>query len=268
MGAMAVCHMEKGSGSTGGMQGHNERTYDVKNADPNKADLNFYVNHNKEKKRIECLSNNPRTGSYKQREGEIIDKRHTGRKIRDNAVKRLSFALSGSHEQMLKIEAEGKIKQWAMANYKFFGQKYGYKNITEFAVHMDERTPHIHCMLVPMVKTEKGEKLCAKDLTSRDQLRDLQDEYAEAMKPYGLERGLRGSRATHDTTAEYYAKIHAEKGELENIRNEKEELYHLRDDAKDKFLNVGSMALSELKKETKKIESQLTRAKNNKGISF
>ena len=268
MGAMAVCHMEKGSGSTGGMQGHNERTYDVKNADTEKADLNFYVKANLKEGKIQTYSTNPRKGSYKQREDEIISSRHTGRKIRDNAVKRLSFALSGSHEQMKKLESEGKIKQWAMTNYKFFGQKYGYDNITEFAVHMDERTPHIHCMLVPMVKTEKGEKLCAKDLTSRDQLRELQDEYAEAMKPFGLERGLRGSRATHDTTAEYYAKIHAEKGELENVRNEKEELYHLRDDAKDKFLNVGSMALSELKKETKKLESQLTRAKNNKGISL
>ena len=147
---MAVCHMSKGSGSSGGMQKHNERTSEVKNADPEKKHLNFYVSHEVKgtKGIIKTTSENPRKGSYKEREDAIINKKHTGRKIRSNAVRRLSFALSGSHEQMKKIEEAGKIKQWATDNYKFMAKKYGAQNITEFAVHLDERTPHIHCCLL------------------------------------------------------------------------------------------------------------------------
>jgi hypothetical protein len=260
--------MEKGSGSTGGMQGHNERSYDVKNADPEKADLNFFVGH-KDGKMFTSKSN-PREGSYKSREDAIIEKKHTGRKIRANAVKRLSFALSGSHEQMKAIEKAGKIEIWAKQNYKFIAEKYGASNITEFAIHLDERTPHIHCMVVPMVKTEKGAKLCAKDLTSRDQLRELQSQYAERMKPFGLNRGLKGSRATHDSTTEYYAKIENELGELAEVRKEKHELYQDRDNAKEKFNQVAKMTVQEMKKEIQRLEEKIVQVnkKKDKGFSM
>lgn len=267
MSGMAVCHIEKGSGSSGGSQGHNERSYDVKNADPSKADLNFFVGH-KDGKMFTSKSN-PRTGSYKSREDAIIENKHTGRKIRPNAVRRLSFALSGSHEQMKEIEKAGKIEEWAKRNYHFIAKKYGASNITEFAIHRDERTPHIHCIVVPMVKTEKGAKLCAKDLTSRDQLKTLQTEYAEAMKPFGLERGLKGSRATHDSTAEYYAKINNELGELAEVRKEKKELYQERDNARDKFNRIAKMTLQELRKQTQILEKQIltVNKKKDTGLS-
>ena len=228
MSQYAVCHMEKGSGSsTGQMQKHNERDQEVKNANPEKAHLNFYVNHNSELTKIQTTKENPREGSYKDREDAVIKKQGVTRKIQQNAVKRLSFVLSGSHERMKEIEKEGNIKQWALDNYKFIGQKYGYENITEFAVHCDELTPHIHCIIVPVIKVKEGEltkkgkqkkmgaRLSARELTQRKDLVALQDEYAMAMKKYGLERGVKGSRAKHESLSELYSRA-----------NQAEELKH------------------------------------------
>jgi hypothetical protein len=233
--------MEKGSGSsTGQMQKHNERDQEVKNADPDKAHLNFYVSHNSELTEIQTAKENPRTGSYKDREDAVIRNQGVTRKIQQNAVRRLSFVLSGSHEQMKQIEKEGNIKKWALDNYKFIGQKYGYENITEFAVHCDELTPHIHCMIVPIVKTKEGEltksgkqkkmgaRLSARELTQRKDLVALQDEYAMAMKKYGLERGLKGSRARHETASQFYGRVN----EAENLKHQVSRMPELKLDKK------------------------------------
>lgn len=228
MSQYAVCHMEKGSGSsTGQMQKHNERNQEVKNANPEKAHLNFYVSRNSNSNKSYTTKENPREGSYKDREKAIIKKQGVTRKIQQNAVKRLSFILSGSHEQMKEIEKKGDIKQWALDNYEFIGQKYGYENITEFAVHCDELTPHIHCIIVPIINVKEGDltkngkqkkmgaRLSARELTQRKDLVALQDEYAMAMKKYGLERGVKGSRAKHENLSEFYSRI-----------NQAEELKH------------------------------------------
>lgn len=93
---------------------------------------------------------------------------------------------------------------------------------------MDEATPHIHATVVPIVKGERrkakprsdepGKKqyrekntnaprLCADDMMARAKLTEYQGRYAESMKKYGLERGIRGSEARHITTQEFYRNI-------------------------------------------------------------
>ena len=77
---------------------------------------------------------------------------------------------------------------------------------------MDEKTPHIHATVVPIVRGERrkakleraknaasGKKtyrtkkdrprLCADDVMARDKLKAYQTTYAEAMTKYGLQRG-------------------------------------------------------------------------------
>lgn len=88
----------------------------------------------------------------------------------------------------------------------FIGEKFGFHNIVEFGVHLDERTPHIHCVVVPLTKDGR---LSAKEMMGdRRKMSQLQEDYGKAMQEsFGLQRGIKGSTATHDTVKEYYARI-------------------------------------------------------------
>lgn len=88
---------------------------------------------------------------------------------------------------------------------------------------MDEKTPHIHAAVVPIVTGERRKakkeqadgkrkyrkktnsvRLCADDLFNRQTLVAYHDNYARVMAKYGLQRGVRGSEARHTTTMQYY----------------------------------------------------------------
>jgi hypothetical protein len=104
----------------------------------------------------------------------------------------------------MELVKQGEIEKWATLNYQFIGRRFGYENIVEFTCHMDERTPHIHCVLVPI----KNDRLSAKNVMGdRIELQKLQTAYAEKMKDFGLNRGIEGSKATHDSVKEYYGRI-------------------------------------------------------------
>lgn len=84
---------------------------------------------------------------------------------------------------------------------------------------MDEKTPHIHAAVVPIVTGEHSKakkeqvdgkrkyrkksnavRLYADDLFNRQNLITYHDGYAKVMAKYGLKRGVRGSKAWHTTT--------------------------------------------------------------------
>ena len=204
----AVFHIAKGKGSAGGLGGHIDRTYKVLNADKHREHLNFQLrvrSDNGKKVIVRKKGIGLYEGTINARESAVVQKGHTGRKVRDNAVTRLHFVLSGSHEDMKKLEKEGKILEWAEDNLRYMGNTFGTENIIEFAVHMDERTPHIHAIVVPINRETKT--LNAKSLMSRKQLKGYQTDYAKAMSKYGLQRGRAGSRAKHETVKEFYATI-------------------------------------------------------------
>ncbi|GHV49011.1 hypothetical protein FACS1894181_06510 [Bacteroidia bacterium] len=95
-------------------------------------------------------------------------------------------------------------------------------------MHLDEKTPHIHATVIPIVQGErrktKAEKdndkkkykkkntnaarLCADDVMARNKLKAYQDSYAEAMNKYGLQRGIEGSEARHISTQQFYRDLH------------------------------------------------------------
>jgi uncharacterized coiled-coil DUF342 family protein len=143
---------------------------------------------------------------------------------------------------------------------------------------MDEKTPHIHATVVPIVtgerrKAKEGQRreekpgqdtlgkkkyrkknvnaprLCADDVMTRENLKSFQDTYAEAMAKYGLKRGIDGSEAKHTTYQEYYRELFVQKDELQEyveiLQEEKTEinekirdLYDRKDEAREKVLNM------------------------------
>ena len=82
------------------------------------------------------------------------------------------FILSGSHDRMMELafgsqevlpkgkdnsslHREKDIERWAKDVYGFLARHFGEENIISFYVHLDERSPHVHCAVVPVNKDNK-----------------------------------------------------------------------------------------------------------------
>jgi len=69
----------------------------------------------------------------------------------------------------------------------------------------DEATPHLSAFVVPLTKDKR---LSAKEfIGSRDKMRADQTSYAGCVADLGLERGIEGSKATHQTIQQHYAAV-------------------------------------------------------------
>ena len=68
-----------------------------------------------------------------------------------------------------------------------------------------EATPHIHAMITPIDRDSGEPKFNAKKwLGGRALMSQMQTNYAEAMKQFGLQRGEENSRATHQDLQTFY----------------------------------------------------------------
>ncbi|MBZ9781612.1 plasmid recombination protein [Pseudomonas sp. REP124] len=81
--------------------------------------------------------------------------------------------------------------------------RHGGANIVSATVHLDERTPHLVAYVVPLTKDGR---LSARDfLGGAAKLRRMQTDFHQwCGKPFGLLRGVEGSKATHQKVSQYY----------------------------------------------------------------
>lgn len=225
----AVLHLEKAKGTDSGMSAHIERTVHPKNADRTRTHLNRELVQFPEGVRN-------RTQAIAQR----IETAGIRRKVSANQVKAIRILLTGSNKDMKQMEAEGRIEDWCNDSLKWIRETYGEQNLVSAVLHMDEKTPHIHATVIPIVTGERrkagqeeqnGKKkyrkknpqdvrLCADDVMARHRLKHYQDTYAQAMNKYGLQRGVDGSLAKHISTMQYYKQLVEQQDSLqENIEN-------------------------------------------------
>ena len=106
------------------------------------------------------------------------------------------------------------IKLWADTCMNFVYNDLGYKKeqVLHATIHMDEKTPHIHCVVVPLIKkldkrTNTERYTISKKQYIRDKihLSELQDKYHQRLVDNGfdLERGVKGDNKEHITIKEY-----------------------------------------------------------------
>ena len=148
-----------------------------------------------------------------------IDTAGLRRKVGKNQTKAIRIILTGTHEQMMKIVNDGRLNSWIDANLKWLKDTFGEENLVSCVLHIDEKTPHLHATVVPIVtgerirrkregkkkyETKSGPRLSADDVMRRTKLHEYQNSYAAAMKPFGLQRGIVGSTAKHQANSEYY----------------------------------------------------------------
>ncbi|WP_460512439.1 MobV family relaxase, partial [Hymenobacter latericoloratus] len=141
-----------------------------------------------------------------------------GAKVRHDSVRGVEVLLTASPEAF-KRQADGSPNdwhgsEWAEANIAFLKAQFGEKNVVSCTLHQDELTPHFHAVVVPI--TEDG-RLSAKDRFNPKTLRQLQTDYAEAMKPFGMERGVEHSRAKHEVMRHVYGAQERSRGELATL---------------------------------------------------
>jgi hypothetical protein len=225
----AVCRVAKvkGAGSIGGKSDHNYRQGHVPNADAERKHLNheYVLNY--------------------ENLGKAIDARlhHAGLDhVRKDAVRGMEFILTASPEtfkrdQSGQFTGDYRESSWVKANLNFMKQQYG-SNLVAFTLHQDEKTPHIHAIVVPITSDNR---LCAKELFTPKTLRQLQTDYAGAMKPFGLERGVEGSRAQHVDMKHIYGLQQAQRQEIQQelapIQQQNEPLHVSKPDVLD-LLNL------------------------------
>jgi hypothetical protein len=127
------------------------------------------------------------------------------KRVRHDSVRGMEVILTGSPEGFIR-DKEGRAvdyskSKWAQDNLNFLKEQFGAKNVVSFTLHQDEKTPHIHAVLAPI--TEKN-TLSADQLFNPKSLRQLQTDYAQAMAPHGMERGIEHSQAKHDPMQRLY----------------------------------------------------------------
>lgn len=122
-----------------------------------------------------------------------------------------------SDEKFFENMNKDQIRQWAQESLNFVTKDIGIKkeNIIHAVVHMDEKTPHLHVVAVPLIDTyDKRRKQNtlkisrAKYIQGGKHLTKLQDAYNERMNAcgYNLERGEIGTLKVHQRTEDYKKK--------------------------------------------------------------
>jgi len=199
----------KTKGAAQGKTKHNYRLMDTPNADPERtATLN------------QELVNTDRLDYWSLAEARIeegIAKTARGkpRTVREDQVRAVEIVLTASPDWFKRGEdrqaKDVRGSQWVADNLDFLKNKYGEKNVVSFTLHQDETTPHIHAVVIPL--TEKG-RLSADTLFNPETLTQLQTDYAQAMAPHGLERGVEGSRRQHQDMKQVYGRQEQTAAEL------------------------------------------------------
>ena len=134
-------------------------------------------------------------------------------------------------KEFFKNMTRDDIKEWADTCMEFVYKDLGYKKeqVLHATVHMDEKTPHIHCVVVPLVKkldkrsnTERYTISKKQYIKDKIHLSELQDKYHKRLteKGYDLERGIKGSDNKHIKIKEYKQITKKVNHEL-NVRNDR-----------------------------------------------
>lgn len=278
----AVLHIQKPKGNDARTSAHIERTVNPANADQSRTHLN------------ENLIDYPngvenRTQAIQHR----IENAGIKRKVGNNQVRALQVMLSGTHEDMQRIQAAGKLDEWCRDNMEWLQDTFGRENLVSAVLHLDEKTPHIHATVVPIVQGERrkakseennGKKkyrkkakdtirLCADDVMTRDNLERFQDAYAEKMQKYGLERGIKGSDARHISTPQYYRELFAQnqdlkenieylEGQKQEVYNKVRDMYDQKDEVQGKYLSMHEHAQKK-EQEISNLETHINQLKQD-----
>lgn len=127
---------------------------------------------------------------------------------------RFAYAEYSIENGNIKSMSKEDIIRWAKTCVDFVYKDIGYEKwqVLNATIHMDEKTPHLHCVVVPLIKkydkrSNKDKWTISKKYYMKDQLYllKLQDKYHERMinNGYDLDRGIKNSDNEHIDIKQY-----------------------------------------------------------------
>ena len=134
-------------------------------------------------------------GSYFTEIQQRIDA--AGCRTRKDSVRFIDTLITASPE-FFEDKTRAEIQAYFTHACSFMEERIGRGNIVSAVVHMDEKTPHMHMVFVPLTEDKR---LCAKELIgNRKKLIQWQDDYWKHMveKYPDLERGESASKTGRD----------------------------------------------------------------------
>lgn len=127
-----------------------------------------------------------------------------GKKFRSDSVKAVEYVMTASHEfwkTASKADKLGYLKKCR----GWLAEKHGAGCVVAEWIHLDERSPHIHAIVVPLCNGVLNAKAF---LGGKEACSDMQtDFHTQCGAPFGLERGLIKSEAKHMNQADWWAAI-------------------------------------------------------------
>lgn len=234
---------------------HNERrnkNYSNENIDKEKSYLNYSLK-------------SPQY-SYEKEFDRIKEKYNLKGQIKTVSNIACEYIITSDHDYFEGI-GEEETKRFFETAYKFVSEyrDLGEQYIMSAKVHMDEQTPHMHLVFLPVVHTtdKKGNSIdklaCSEFWKAKDSYRQLQDAFYKYMVENGfnLQRGLpKEETGREHYSVEEYKKITNFKQSKEILNNMKLELPDIPD-----ITDININRLS--KKRDEKILEEIIKPKDN-----
>ena len=234
---------------------HNERrnkNYSNENIDKEKSYLNYSLK-------------SPQY-SYEKEFDRIREKYSLKGQIKSVSNIACEYIITSDHDYFERI-GEEETKRYFETAYKFVAEykELGEQYIMSAKVHMDEQTPHMHLVFLPVVHTtdKKGNEIdklaCSEFWKAKDSYRQLQDAFYKYMVENGfdLQRGLPKEETNREHySVEEYKKITNFKQTKEILNNMKLELPDIPD-----ITDININRLS--KKRDEKILEEIIKPKDN-----
>jgi len=217
---------------------HNKREKKVYNSNPDikqelsKNNIELVPLTEKYVKGFYNLTNEYRKQHEENQKTERADRKKTFNqmlnKSRNVVADELLFTATSEFFKEMTIDD---IKDWAETCMEFVYNDLGYtrEQVLHSVVHLDEKTPHIHCVVVPLVKkfdnrtnTERYTITKKEYIKDKIHLSQLQDMYHKRLvdKGYDLERGIKGSD-NQNINIKQYKQMTKKLNHSLNVRNEK-----------------------------------------------
>lgn len=122
-------------------------------------------------------------------------------KRRKDAVLCVEYVMTASPEWWKSASSEQQAEFFDRSR-KWLADKYGAENIIVASVHRDETSPHMTAFVTPITKDGR---LSAKEfIGNKAQMQADQTTFAAAVRDLGLQRGIEGSKARHQTIRAFY----------------------------------------------------------------
>ena len=234
---------------------HNERrnkNYSNENIDKEKSYLNYSIK-------------SPQY-SYEKEFDRIREKYNLKGQIKTVSNIACEYIITSDHDYFEKI-GEEETKRFFETAYKFVAE---YKNLGEqyilsAKVHMDEQTPHMHLIFLPVVHItdKKGNSIdkiaCSEFWKAKDSYRQLQDAFYKYMVENGfdLQRGL----PKEETNRQHYSVEEYKK--ITNFKETKEVLKNIKLELPD-VPNISDININRLsKKRDEKILEEIIKPKDD-----